>query len=346
MDHSYKTTQQIMKVNGESVFQATLTLTNEFSEACVMAFVPTSSHSEFESALQKAKENLDQYGLLQPEVMFTDNPAADKQFLERVFPSLTKNVVPVEKNPAMEIFKLPNDVTIRVSCDAAAIENEIAKITVDINLLDDSEKLVVGFNAEWNVDTTSNMVQPTAIIQIAYKTWVNVFQIGHFNGKLPQALISFLSNGQILKAGWGVKQDLDRPAKECDSAPFHGGVELAKLAKDYRVISDTRIGVEDLCAHILAKRLEKPQDICVSQNWSNTSLSSEQTEYAALDALASLYIYTRLTAAEMSGRITPNALPGTLVSVYNLDNQLIAHGSISGDNTPLPGAPSVTSTSV
>jgi hypothetical protein len=42
-DHSYEA------INGESVFQATLTMTNEFAEAHVLAFVATASHSEYES---------------------------------------------------------------------------------------------------------------------------------------------------------------------------------------------------------------------------------------------------------------------------------------------------------
>jgi hypothetical protein len=192
IDHHYKTTKQIMKINGESVFAATLTLTNEYGEARVLAFVATSAHTEFESALQKVKQNLDLYGLSQPEAIFTDNPAADKQFLENIFDSLTKHVVPVEKYPGMEHFDLPDGVDIRISWSAAEIENELAKIMHDLNTDDPEDKLVVGFDAEWNVDTTSRASHPTAIIQIAYKSWVNIF---HFKGKLPMALINFLSTG-------------------------------------------------------------------------------------------------------------------------------------------------------
>jgi hypothetical protein len=82
IDHHYKTTKQIMKINGESVFAATLTLTNEYGEARVLAFVATSAHTEFESALQKVKQNLDLYGLSQPEAIFTDNPAATESQTE------------------------------------------------------------------------------------------------------------------------------------------------------------------------------------------------------------------------------------------------------------------------
>ncbi|KAJ6535246.1 ribonuclease H-like domain-containing protein [Mycena vulgaris] len=347
MDHTYKTTKQILKINAESVFAPTITVTNEFGEARVLAFVATSSHTEFKSALQKVKTNLDLYGLPQPEVMFTDNPAADKQFLERVFPSLTKNVVPVEKYEGMEAFVLPEDVAIQVSRDAAGIENVIARIMHDINIHDASDRLVVGFDAEWNVDTSPTHVsQPTAIIQVAYKGWVDILQIGHFNGKLPAALISFLSNDQIIKAGRAVEQDLRRLAKESNSGPFQGALDIAKLAKESRVISDARTSLADLCARILGKTLKKPTDIRISKSWNNATLSTAQTEYAALDALASLYIYTRLVTTQMPGRISENELPGTLVSVHNTDGQLVAHGHISTDIAKIPGAPSITKTRV
>ncbi|KAJ7754059.1 hypothetical protein B0H16DRAFT_1833181 [Mycena metata] len=222
LDHGYKVPKQIMKINGESVFAATLTVTNEWGEARILVFVATSSHSEYESALLDTKKSLELYGHSQPEVIFTDNPAADKPFLENIFPSLTKDVVPVVKDSGMELFIMPNDISVRVSYDLAAIENEIAKITHDINIQDATDKLVVGFDAEWNVDTASGTTHPTAIIQIAYKTWVNVFQIAHFKGKLPAALIAFLSNGQIIKVGRAVKVDLDRLAKESNAPqPFY-----------------------------------------------------------------------------------------------------------------------------
>ncbi|KAJ6513462.1 hypothetical protein C8R45DRAFT_1088486 [Mycena sanguinolenta] len=148
IDHHYKTTKQIMKINGESVFAATLTLTNEFGEARVLAFVATSSHADFETASNKVQDNLDRYGHCQPEVIFTDNPAADKQFLERVFPSLTKDVVPAEKYPGMEMFAIPQGVDIRCRKSPADINAQIALIMTDLNMEDPNDKLVVGFDAE------------------------------------------------------------------------------------------------------------------------------------------------------------------------------------------------------
>lgn len=54
----------------------------------------------------------------------------------------------------------------------------------------------------------------------------------------------FLANPQILKVGRNVTQDLKRLERESQGsnpAPYTGGVELAKLAKDLGVISDARV---------------------------------------------------------------------------------------------------------
>ncbi|KAJ7113766.1 ribonuclease H-like domain-containing protein [Mycena epipterygia] len=200
-------------------------------------------------------------------------------------------------------FRFPSPTFVSVKI----IENEIAKIVHDVNILDATDKLVVGFDAEWNVDTGSGAYQPTAIIQVAYKSWVNIFQIRHMNGKLPAALIAFLRNGQIIKVGCKVTQDLNRLANESQSGPFHGGLELVPLAKELRVISDARIGLADLCARILGKRLEdkdseKQKNIRISKNWDKDDLTVDQKKYAALDAFASLCIYNHLVTVPIPGK--------------------------------------------
>src|SRR3954454_20321138 len=93
--YHHRLQSRFVKANGETVFSATLTVTNEFGEVRVLAFVATKSHAQFESALLKMKASLDMFGHKQPQIFYTDNPTADKQFLENIFPSLTENVIPV-----------------------------------------------------------------------------------------------------------------------------------------------------------------------------------------------------------------------------------------------------------
>jgi hypothetical protein len=172
----FQITKQILKLNSEAVFPAALTVTNEFGEIRVLAFVATKSHSQFESALTKMRESLSTYGHLQPKVFYTDNPAADKQFLEGIFPSLTQDVNPVEKYPNIKPFVRPPDVDISVQSTATGIEAALEKIIDDLNVEDENSQLIV--DAEWNVNLVfGGGPQPTAIIQIAYEKWVYIFQV-------------------------------------------------------------------------------------------------------------------------------------------------------------------------
>jgi hypothetical protein len=204
--------------------------------------VATSSHSEYEAALVKMQQNLGLFGLDQPEVIFTDNPTADGQFLERIYPTLTKDIVPVEKYPKMKLFSIPEIFDVRAYSSAAVIEEARARITQDLNLKHLS--LLLALMLGGTVDhTKGGGAQPTAIIQAAYQTWLNIFWIRHFNGNFPATLISFLANPQILKVGHNVTGDLNHLARECGAGPFSGGIELARLAKDLRAIKDARIGL-------------------------------------------------------------------------------------------------------
>jgi len=73
---------------------------------------------------------------------------------------------------------LPSDVSISLQSTASGIQEAIAKMTDDLNVEDKSSRIVVGFDAEWNVDLQLNQTgRPTAIIQIAYGKWVHVFQV-------------------------------------------------------------------------------------------------------------------------------------------------------------------------
>src|SRR5436190_23799881 len=73
LDHSHKITKQIVKLNGETVFSATLTVTNEFGEVRILAFVATKAHAQFESALLQMKASLEIFGHKQPQIFYTDN---------------------------------------------------------------------------------------------------------------------------------------------------------------------------------------------------------------------------------------------------------------------------------
>ncbi|KAJ7148832.1 hypothetical protein C8R46DRAFT_1230890 [Mycena filopes] len=72
--------------------------------------VATKSHSQYEDALRRLRDDLTIYGHELPEVFYTDN-MAHKPMLEKVFPSLLDNVTPVEKHAQLPLLMDPGCVT-------------------------------------------------------------------------------------------------------------------------------------------------------------------------------------------------------------------------------------------
>lgn len=127
------------------------------------------------------RESLHLYGHQQPEVFYTDN-MTDKAMLEECFPSLTLDVVPVEKHSNLPLFKIPSQVQIHVLDSASAMDNSLRAIMSQ--LPECGGCLPVGFDSEWNVDVSENgRVRgrgPTAVIQIAFKEEILILKVQQF----------------------------------------------------------------------------------------------------------------------------------------------------------------------
>ena len=108
-------------------------------------------------------------------------------------------------------------------------------------------------------------------------------------GTLLQQLKVLLSHPQILKAGHLVDADLGYFQSACKgSSQFVGGLNLAKYAKDQWVVNNAQCSLADLCAWVLGKWLNKNVSEQLSDAWEDDILTSEQLQYAARDASASL----------------------------------------------------------
>ncbi|KAF8075929.1 hypothetical protein FPV67DRAFT_1396848, partial [Lyophyllum atratum] len=263
IDHSFKLAKHVAKVDGVQVFTALLTVTNEKGEIRVCNLVATKSHSQFELALHKMRQSLDLYGHEQPAVFYTDN-MADKDFLEKCFPSLRQDLVPIEKHSHLEALQIPQHFEITVKKSVTAIDDAMRTI---LDLLPDDDgpgRVVIGLDAEWNVETSDRGYVmgrgQTAILQIAHGTKIYILQIGRMlsGNQLPALLKQVLVNPRITKVGRCVTGDLKYLQQACKSdVPFVGGVDLAKYAKDRLVVKSARIGLSDLCATVLSRRLNK-----------------------------------------------------------------------------------------
>lgn len=163
-------------------------------------------------------------------------------------------------------------------------------------------------------------------------------------GTLPQQLKVLLSHPQILKAGRLVDADLGYLQSTCKgSSQFIGGLDLAKYAKDRRVVNNARCSLADLCAQVLGKRLNKNVSERLSDAWEDEILTLEQLQYAAKDASASLTIYHKLQTLDVPQPLLAGSLTNpTPVLLYSADNTtVIAQGQIAVNHLGKPSYDSV-----
>ncbi|KAG6856426.1 hypothetical protein H0H87_004552 [Tephrocybe sp. NHM501043] len=247
------------------------------------------------------------------------------------------DVVAVEKYSHLPAVSLPASRPIVLN-SATEINNVIRGILDDVPV---SGHIVVGFDSEWNIDTSAmgNVVArgPPAVIQIAYMEKIYVLQIGEMLSRkqLPHELLNFLQNNRVIKAGRLVNGDLRQLAMAAgqDSSAFQGGLDLATFAKQRLLITNAQISLADLAAKILGLCLPKNQTERISSNWSDEDLTESQVLYAARDAYVSLCIYNKILEAPQPQPFpdsTPNTLVGLPVIILTEDSKKVAaRGKIS-----------------
>ncbi|KAF6763328.1 hypothetical protein DFP72DRAFT_1164252 [Ephemerocybe angulata] len=339
-DHSHKITKQIYRVGGQEMLIGLHIITNEFSEIRACHLVTTKGHAQTSLALNGVKQSLEQYGHEQPQLWYTDN-MADKGLLEDTFPSLRAGVVPTDKYGHLDELEIPQDhVLIHTKDSVQGIDLAMQTIMDDLPN-DGSGEIVVGFDSEWNVETSANgrrkHAGKTAIIQIAYKNIIYILQISEMlaQGTLPAQLRAFLANPHIRKVGRLVNADLKRLEKACHSrVPFCGGLDLARLAKDRCILSGSiqSVSLADLCAIFLRQRLVKNVPERLSDLWDSDTLSERQRKYAATDAYASLRIFEEIAKFSVPQPFPSSGYPSpaTPVLLYAADrSKIIAVGQVS-----------------
>ncbi|GLB45618.1 putative essential for the formation of DNA replication focal centers [Lyophyllum shimeji] len=336
IDHSFKLAKHVAKVDGVQVFTALLTVTNEKGEIRVCNLVATKSHSQFELALERMRTSLDLYGHNQPSVFYTDN-MADKEFLEKCFPSLRRDVVPIEKHSDLDPLSIPEHFQISVKRSVTTIDDAMRTL---LDLLPDDDapgSLIIGLDAEWNVEISERGYVTgrgqTAVLQIAHGTNIFILQIGHMlaGNQLPPLLKQVLANPKILKVGRCVAGDLKYLQQACRSdIPFVGGVDIAKLAKDRLVVTNGRASLADLCAAVLNHRLNKNVVERVSTAWEDEELTREQIRYAAMDVHASLSIYDALMRLPIPQPLSEKPVMGAPILLLGNDRTcVLARGTVS-----------------
>eukprot|EP00879_Flechtneria_rotunda_P029008 GHRR01031259.1.p1 GENE.GHRR01031259.1~~GHRR01031259.1.p1 ORF type:complete len:747 (+),score=261.21 GHRR01031259.1:313-2553(+) len=157
----------------------------------------------------------------------------------------------------------------------------------------------VGLDVEWKPSHTAGVTSPAALLQVANRRVVVLFDLLRLALSAPVALDAclgpLLASPYITKLGFEVAGDLTKLA---NSWPFVRAfrdvqrvLDLKPLWVEYGLITRYQgasarilasVGLSTLCKAVLGKPLDKSQQM---SDWTVRPLSSRQTEYAALDAL-------------------------------------------------------------
>jgi len=145
---------------------------------------------------------------------------------------------------------------------------------------------VLGFDTETKPAFAKGQRFPVALLQLAGRDVVYIFQLGRL--EFPKMLQDILSESDIIKAGFAPEYDLKQLKELGEFAPA-GFVDLGAVAKREGIKNH---GLRGLAAVLLGFRISKQAQ---RSNWSRTTLSPAQISYAATDAWVSREIYFSLS---------------------------------------------------
>lgn len=137
------------------------------------------------------------------------------------------------------------------------------------------------------------------LVQLATDSHCYLYQVDHLAGF--DDLDALLASPQLIKAGFGLGDDLRRLASKCGIA-CAGTVDLAQRLRDDGNGGNRRnaVGAKTAVAELLGQRLQKSKKVATT-NWASRVLSERQMLYAANDAHAALRVYRAWLARAGAG---------------------------------------------
>jgi RNA polymerase sigma factor for flagellar operon FliA len=124
------------------------------------------------------------------------------------------------------------------------------------------------------------------LVQLATDSHCYLYQVDHLDAL--DDLNALLTSPRLIKAGFGLGDDLRRLASKCGIA-CAGTVDLAQRLRNEQN-GRNAVGVKTAVADLLGQQLQKSKKVATT-NWASRMLSERQILYAANDAHAALRVY-------------------------------------------------------
>ena len=300
---------------------------------------PGTSQEMQKPLLKNIGDSLVSMGFSQPQLLYSDQCCHDRTFYESAFVSLTAQVEPIQKTQFRKL-ELPSQPI--VVSNEAAIEDMVEKLRVQ---LVNSQESYAALDCEWTYDPVSHQSGPVSTIQLAVGELIYVVHLTHCRlrkptnsipGLVPEQLRMFLEDKTIKFVGKQIGGDVSKLRREY-GVNILEYIELGQLAKRRNVISNAGLSLQDLCAKVLRRHLEKEEAGVRLSNWDVKTLSERQIKYAGLDAWASFEVFRILSEmAPVGEKLTPKLVrDGLKVTIHGNPQSTISVGR--GVITIVPG---------
>lgn len=142
-----------------------------------MLCVVTKSHEHFIPELGQISHSLRKYGHADTEVVFTDNPRADRAALELAIPALLKDVEPVPKS-SLDRLELPDDWAISILTSTHQVNLRLNNLLENLSSPRfQNSNLPIAFDMEWPVDKTTGIQGRVALVSIGFDKEIILIQV-------------------------------------------------------------------------------------------------------------------------------------------------------------------------
>ncbi|OIW05283.1 hypothetical protein TanjilG_03672 [Lupinus angustifolius] len=145
--------------------------------------------------------------------------------------------------------------------------------------------IIVGFDVEWNPNTTTAARNPIATIQFYTDERCMIFQILHAPF-IPRSLVRFLINPYVTFVGIGIVDDVIK-LREDYGLNVSGVIDVREFAAEELNEKELKnAGIKTMSLRFLGLEIEKPKRVSRSR-WDRVCLTPEQVQYACVDAFIS-----------------------------------------------------------
>ncbi|KAJ6502069.1 hypothetical protein C8R45DRAFT_608315 [Mycena sanguinolenta] len=345
-DHTYKTIDhQCCLPGGEPIHAAMYSIVNSYEEVRAYAFTLTQSFPPLREVFERMQTELQRHGHSHTQLMYTDNPRAERKFHENVNPSLCKNVQHIVIDPFGKLppYK-PSSVAVNYFSSQAAIDLACEGILEALSSLPPSETLVVSLAVKCRGEALN-------IIQVGSSDKAYIFQVAQIKSKahVPACLLAVLTNTRIVKIGPQIRQSMQSisTAWGMPNSTFLNSssvLDLSHIAKVKGVVSDATSSLPTLAGTVLKQSVPDFPYILV-HDWSGEITATDVTKLAhEVDCITQ--IYHRLMKIDSVGlplqpsQICAGQLVTLVIGKASLaEGELVAHDGLwpspSHPNTPM-----------